>query len=41
MAKSRSRHGSSIVSKPKDAIAEAVAVEWTDRAEPRGSGDGW
>ena len=31
----------SIVFKLKGAIAEAVAVEWTDRAEPKGSGDGW
>ena len=31
----------SIVFKLKGAIAEVVAVEWTDRAEPKGSGDGW
>ena len=31
----------SIVFKLKDALAAAVAVEWTDRADPRGSGDGW
>jgi len=31
----------SIVFKLKGALAEAVAVEWTDRADPRGSADGW
>ena len=40
-----SSHGAdmkySIVFKLKDALAAAVAVEWTDRADPRGSGDGW
>ena len=40
-----SSHGAdmkySIVFKLKDGLAEAVAVEWTDRADPRGSADGW
>ena len=31
----------SIVFKLKDGLAEAVAIEWTDRAAPRGSADGW
>ena len=41
----RAIHGAdmkySIVFKLKGALAEAVAVEWTDRADPRGSADGW